>query len=109
MSEIGCSQHTYPVSACLLKPTSCTAVLCDLDQHVVCLLAGWLAESGWLAERNSRCAMLTGVQAAWNGDELKIVRHAQRLIALAPHNPASFELLSYVQMKNTETLPDAAK
>jgi len=39
----------------------------------------------------------------------KIVRHAQRLIALAPHNPASFELLSYVQMKNTETLPDAAK
>ncbi len=71
MSEIGCSQHTYPVSACLLKPTSCTAVLCDLDQHVVCLLAGWLAESGWLAERNSRCAMLTGVQAAWNGDELR--------------------------------------
>ncbi|KAA6424004.1 MAG: hypothetical protein FRX49_05963 [Trebouxia sp. A1-2] len=39
----------------------------------------------------------------------KLVRHAQRLIALAPNNPASFEMLSYVQMKNTETLPDAAK
>jgi hypothetical protein len=39
----------------------------------------------------------------------KITRHAQRLIALAPHNAASFEMLSYVQMKNTETLPDAAK
>jgi len=39
----------------------------------------------------------------------KITRHAQRLIALAPKNPASFEVLSYVQMKNTDTLPDAAK
>lgn len=39
----------------------------------------------------------------------KMTRHAQRLIALAPKNPASFEMLSYVQMKNTDTLPDAAK
>ncbi len=39
----------------------------------------------------------------------KVTRHANRLIALDPENPASFEIMSYVLMKETKTLPDAAK
>ncbi|KAL0047644.1 hypothetical protein WJX82_008306 [Trebouxia sp. C0006] len=65
----------------------------------------------------SRGALVTAVLKAYKQPGMvmssdltnKMTRHAQRLIALAPKNPASFEMLSYVQMKNTDTLPDAAK
>lgn len=37
-----------------------------------------------------------------------ITRHVKRMIALAPDNPAGYELMSYVLMKNTSTLQEAA-
>ncbi len=38
----------------------------------------------------------------------QMTRHANRLTTLAPDNPASFEIMAYVLMKNTKTLPNAA-
>ena len=37
-----------------------------------------------------------------------ITRHVKRMIALAPDNPAGYEMMSYVLMKNTSTLQEAA-
>ena len=39
----------------------------------------------------------------------QLTRHANRLIALDPDNPASFEMLSYVLMKDARTLEAAAR
>lgn len=38
----------------------------------------------------------------------RATRYANRLIALAPDNPASFEMMSYVLMQTKDALPDAA-
>ncbi|KAL0019643.1 hypothetical protein WJX77_008172 [Trebouxia sp. C0004] len=38
----------------------------------------------------------------------KLTRHVKRMIALAPDNPAGYEMMSYVLMKNTSTLQEAA-
>ncbi len=37
-----------------------------------------------------------------------LTRHVKRMIALAPDNPAGYEMMSYVLMKNTSTLQEAA-
>ena len=37
-----------------------------------------------------------------------LTRHVRRMIALAPDNPAGYEMMSYVLMKNTSTLREAA-
>jgi hypothetical protein len=37
-----------------------------------------------------------------------LTRHVKRMIALAPDNPAGYEMMSYVLMKNTSTLKEAA-
>ena len=37
-----------------------------------------------------------------------LTRHVKRMIAFAPDNPAGYEMMSYVLMKNTSTLQEAA-
>jgi hypothetical protein len=37
-----------------------------------------------------------------------LTRHVERMIALAPDNPAGYEMMSYVLMKKTHTLQEAA-
>ncbi len=37
-----------------------------------------------------------------------LTRHVKRIVALAPDNPAGYEMMSYVLMKNTSTLQEAA-